>query len=235
MGDEISVTSVHRKLDGIHTVEEIDGLWIKIRVPKVTVKEATGGVADGIIAIGDCYEHGDPGTVIDPDASDPKGLLYPACTTPSTGPGQCATTATYVGACTAPTIDGSGNIAYDQSKARKIKITFLTEQGHLPPLKVDETTLYPGLGDYSLIQQAHWSGKTLNGDTIPLKIDNIGAVKGNTERLPCSGRGLCDLTTGECTCFAGYASSNGVGEQGTLKDCGFIIPIQMRAGGGGDA
>lgn len=49
--------------------------------------------------------------------------------------------------------------------------------------------------------------------------------KGTKEDEVCSGRGLCDQTTGSCTCFPGFGSSNGQGEKGVLDDCGYIIPI----------
>ena len=34
-------------------------------------------------------------------------------------------------------------------------------------------------------------------------------VEGTTERLPCSGRGSCSSTSGQCTCFPGFFSSDG--------------------------
>lgn len=50
-------------------------------------------------------------------------------------------------------------------------------------------------------------------------------VKGTKEDEICSGRGLCDQTTGSCTCFSGFGSSDGQGRKGTLDDCGFVVPI----------
>ncbi len=50
-------------------------------------------------------------------------------------------------------------------------------------------------------------------------------VKGTKEDEACSGRGLCDQTTGSCTCFSGFGSSDGQGQKGTLDDCGFVVPI----------
>ncbi|KAJ8599691.1 hypothetical protein CTAYLR_004755 [Chrysophaeum taylorii] len=51
------------------------------------------------------------------------------------------------------------------------------------------------------------------------------STKGTKEYEVCSGRGLCDYTTGECTCFNGFGSSDGQGNKGTLKDCGYVLPI----------
>ena len=47
---------------------------------------------------------------------------------------------------------------------------------------------------------------------------------GTKEYIDCSGRGLCDHDSGLCQCFAGYASSDGQGNIGTLRDCGAINP-----------
>ena len=48
---------------------------------------------------------------------------------------------------------------------------------------------------------------------------------GTKEDDVCSGRGLCDHTTGSCACFSGFGSSNGQGGKGTLDDCGYVVPI----------
>jgi len=50
-------------------------------------------------------------------------------------------------------------------------------------------------------------------------------TKGNKENWECSGRGLCDRSTGECLCFQGYGSSDGKGNVGTKGDCGYVEPI----------
>jgi hypothetical protein len=48
----------------------------------------------------------------------------------------------------------------------------------------------------------------------------------------CSGRGLCSAATGTCTCFAGYASSDGRGGAGSIPDCGYIADPLLAAAAG---
>ncbi|KAL3672317.1 hypothetical protein V7S43_003007 [Phytophthora oleae] len=43
---------------------------------------------------------------------------------------------------------------------------------------------------------------------------------GSKENEACSNRGRCDLTSGVCTCYVGYTTSNGAGSPGDRGDCG---------------
>jgi len=61
-------------------------------------------------------------------------------------------------------------------------------------------------------------------------IDNISVtehIKGTKEDILCSGRGLCNHATGECNCFTGFASSNGQGDLGSYRDCGYKSPVPL--------
>ena len=49
--------------------------------------------------------------------------------------------------------------------------------------------------------------------------------RGNKAELECSGRGVCDHTLGLCECFGGYGSSDGMGGAGSLRDCGYVLPM----------
>ena len=55
-------------------------------------------------------------------------------------------------------------------------------------------------------------------------IDNTIQVKdGTTEHVECSGRGVCDYTSGTCECFNNFLSSDGVGAAGSRGDCGYFF------------
>jgi len=74
------------------------------------------------------------------------------------------------------------------------------------------------------------------GQYVPCRAKNVvfwegfHAVKGSTENLECSGRGLCDYSTGACTCFPGYGSSDGEYGEGTRGDCSWEMPFSTAAG-----
>jgi hypothetical protein len=77
---------------------------------------------------------------------------------------------------------------------------------------------------------------TEHGD-LPLilhKAESIDSIQiteyraGTKENWECSGRGLCDRSTGDCKCFTGYGSSDGMGGKGHKGDCGYIEPITIR-------
>ena len=53
------------------------------------------------------------------------------------------------------------------------------------------------------------------------------SVRGTREQLECSGRGTCDRSTGVCSCFSSYASSDGNGNAGTNADCGHRLPYDV--------
>merc|ERR1719163_1901972 len=53
------------------------------------------------------------------------------------------------------------------------------------------------------------------------------SVRGTKENVECSDRGLCDRAEGICTCFTGFASSDGDGNSGSRGDCGHQLIINL--------
>lgn len=78
--------------------------------------------------------------------------------------------------------------------------TFTKDFGSLPLLVADTSSLTGGASSISISKQ----------------------TEGTKENEPCSNRGSCDLTTGVCSCYTGYATSDGLGQPGDRGDCGDV-------------
>jgi hypothetical protein len=83
-------------------------------------------------------------------------------------------------------------------------VEFLQEFGSLPLLVPNDENLF--------------NLNAISGDAYLTVSKQISGTK---EMEACSGRGLCDTTTGYCTCNTNYATSNGYAESGTRGDCGY--------------
>lgn len=90
-----------------------------------------------------------------------------------------------------------------QPAGNQLIVTFKTEHGDLP-----------------LIQFA-----VENIDGVSDFFNIVEHLPGTKENLECAGRGLCDHSNGQCSCFPGYGSSDGKGGKGNNRDCGYLEPI----------
>lgn len=60
----------------------------------------------------------------------------------------------------------------------------------------------------------------VHGSQISALAPSIPIADGTTEFVACSNRGICDYNSGQCTCFDGFTSSDGLGATGNRGDCG---------------
>ncbi|OQR80731.1 tenascin-like protein [Achlya hypogyna] len=86
-----------------------------------------------------------------------------------------------------------------------ITIEFTQDFGNLPSL----------IGNGALL--------TLSTAGVSPRLTVVTTVEGTKENVYCSNRGLCDRTSGVCTCFTNYFSSDGNGNVGTRGDCGAVV------------
>ncbi|ETN02121.1 hypothetical protein PPTG_16769 [Phytophthora nicotianae INRA-310] len=113
-------------------------------------------------------------------------------------------------------IFSGGAVACSNSINVVIKVDFLTELGELPSLSGSNALLQDRIngnardGSGNLVFVT--GGDTLLGET---------SVKGTRENAFCSNHGICDFSTGICTCHANYGGSDGKGGPGTIANCGF--------------
>lgn len=104
-------------------------------------------------------------------------------------------------------------VCADEDTTNVVQIQFQTEHSDLPDLEYDADNLEDSAGTEGGGSVALYS----DGDSV----DGYTSVTGDTENEVCSNRGLCDYTLGLCSCFTGYYSSDGAGNEGTIPDCGY--------------
>eukprot|EP00614_Pseudopedinella_elastica_P009543 CAMPEP_0172605252 /NCGR_PEP_ID=MMETSP1068-20121228/25483_1 /TAXON_ID=35684 /ORGANISM="Pseudopedinella elastica, Strain CCMP716" /LENGTH=590 /DNA_ID=CAMNT_0013407595 /DNA_START=507 /DNA_END=2279 /DNA_ORIENTATION=+ len=113
-------------------------------------------------------------------------------------------------------------------------VQFQTEHGDLPSLRADGEELTDAvMGASATSGIAVYQNGAAPGaaENCAFLDQGVTSVRGTTESLACSRRGLCDRGTGLCKCFAGYGPSDGLGGAGAIMDCGFVLGSD-RAGSG---
>ncbi|GBG28563.1 Tenascin [Hondaea fermentalgiana] len=109
------------------------------------------------------------------------------------------------------TVAFTGGTAVCDDDGVSTAITFTHNPGDLPQLRVAKNDLTTS-GATTTIEIVH-SGQT--------SAQGVASVTGTKEDLPCNGRGVCDSSTGQCTCYTGFSSSDRAGASGLSGDCGF--------------
>lgn len=102
-------------------------------------------------------------------------------------------------------------------------VKFFVPSGDVPPMTFDTSLLRLS----SLVDVGSGTPVILAADGCATGVSTglcTYSVKGTTESVECSNRGLCDTDTGECACFTGWTSSDGRGGSGQRPDCGHRIP-----------
>jgi hypothetical protein len=107
-------------------------------------------------------------------------------------------------------VSGSGGVQFwpgdttacTSGAANPITITFNKALGNAPQISVAKGSLASSIGGIVLVSST----------TI---------TTGTTENVECSGRGLCNKATGECTCATGFTTSDGNNGPGSIADCGY--------------
>ena len=85
----------------------------------------------------------------------------------------------------------------------KFTIEFLQDFGNLPLVVADSSNLKMSIA------------------TSSAKMTIATTTDGSKEDHDCSDRGICDYTTGICSCSTGYDTSDGYGNEGQRGDCGY--------------
>lgn len=97
----------------------------------------------------------------------------------------------------APSGNATGRLCDDD--ANNVTVTFTSELGDVPLLRIDGAGLLPRGGADVAVSEA---------------------TKGTKDDAVCSRHGLCDAATGTCACFPGYSTSNADNGFGLRGDCG---------------
>ena len=99
-------------------------------------------------------------------------------------------------------------------------ITFTHDSGDVPNFIISTGTL-ASTGVAPTLSLFH-SGQTSG--------EGVLSVTGDKEYAECNNRGVCDSSTGLCTCYTNFASSDGAGSAGSLGDCGYMTAVSACPG-----
>jgi len=108
-----------------------------------------------------------------------------------------------------------------------VSVTFTQDFGDLPDIYVSSThTASCGAVDVADYDMCGGTGLIFayDGDTLTATTGGtLYSIQGTKESEYCSNRGQCDLSTGVCTCYTNYDTSDGNGNMGNRGDCGYVL------------
>ncbi len=114
--------------------------------------------------------------------------------------------------------DGAAASACQLTTVNVIKVEFLENFGSLRPLVAYTDALLPVGSTFDIAADGTSTIVDSNGDSY-------FSVKGTKEAGICANRGMCDTSSGSCSCYTDngdiFQSSNGQGAAGTRGDCGY--------------
>lgn len=127
---------------------------------------------------------------------------------------------------------------HQPASANVISVRFITNHGKQPRILILDQRSRPlfGIKDNAVYTAAHGETlvRTVSVGPGPTQTETIFSITGATENLYCSGRGLCDTSSGDCICFSGFTASDGRGGKGTVPNCGYAyLPMTSCPSSGG--
>jgi len=98
-------------------------------------------------------------------------------------------------------------------------ISFDTTHGNLPPITsvTSKLSYVDSLG----VTGAPSITVYADGESVSSGDYVLTSIKGTTENAVCNNRGICDESSGQCSCFPTWSSSDGQGGPGNKNDCGY--------------
>ncbi|CAM9146187.1 unnamed protein product [Ectocarpus fasciculatus] len=110
-------------------------------------------------------------------------------------------------------ITGAGGMICSGNDGVTSRVAFLLQHGPLSNMTADVASLASTTDDPSVAVYAKGHASGLN----PHLFSQIGTK----DAKECSNRGSCNRQTGHCMCYSKFSSSDGMGGEGDMGDCGY--------------